>query len=400
MRLGGLEPEPLRPGAVFGQRESLELHVAFSQVFRYHRSFPFFVVAKEITMGRRSLLFRSMKRTILLSTLLVGMLMGHANASPLTALQPMDKDDFRERYPVSNGTSGYLDLVVDGMPMKAFHNVAGEGPDLVLLHGICDSLHTWDGWVEELQDEFRIIRLDYPPFGLTSTFPDGVYTEERMFDFLDAFLLASGVKMPCYVAGNSLGGGIAWRYATARSGRVQKLILIDPAGFVDEKDDLPKAIRWAENRFAASFMRRKMPHSTWKRTVRDLYGESFRSVPKATFDFQVNRFHDLSRLPGKSANYVEFFRYILDLAEADSDERIAERISQLTIPVQLMWGEEYSWFPPHEGPMGESNLEKWKASLSSPPQIILYPGVGHMPQLQIAKQSASDARGFLSEASP
>lgn len=318
-----------------------------------------------------------------------------ADEDPLPVTRLLKTEEFRERYPLTLGNSGFLNLVVDGMPVEAFYNTAGRGPDLVLLHGICDSIHTWDGWVRELRDDFRITRVDYPPFGLTTSFPDGIYTEERMFDFLDAFLVASGVRMPCYMAGNSLGGGIAWRYATARPGKVAKLILIDPAGFVDEKEDLPKAIRWAENRFAAFFMRRRMPHMTWKRTVRDLYGKSYRSIPESTFQFQVNRFHDLSRLPGKSNEYVDYFRYILALAEADSDERIADRISQITIPVQLLWGEEDSWFPPSADVPEEGNLDKWKAALPQTPRIDLYPGVGHMPQLQIPEQSASDARDFL-----
>ena len=47
-----------------------------------------------------------------------------------------------------------------------------EGPrddptPLVLVHGTSASLHTWDGWTEELRTTRRVIRFDLPGFGLT-----------------------------------------------------------------------------------------------------------------------------------------------------------------------------------------------------------------------------------------
>ena len=56
--------------------------------------------------------------------------------------------------------------------MKIHYKDEGQGPVLILLHGVCASLHTWDGWTQRLKDRYRIIRLDIPGFGLTGPAPD------------------------------------------------------------------------------------------------------------------------------------------------------------------------------------------------------------------------------------
>lgn len=330
---------------------------------------------------------------VALSPFLVGS--GCEESDPGTEA-PLAVEEFRDRYGPDPASSGFVELEVDGHTLQTHYQVAGNGPDLLLLHGICDSLHTWDSWVEDLEDDFRLVRVDYPPFGLTDSFPDGDYSEARTFTFLDRFLARAGVEGPCLIAGNSLGAGIAWRYAVSRPGRVRGLVLIDPAGFVDEKSDLPGAIRWADNPVAAAGMRRRMPRSRWEKTIRELYGNA--PVPPEILDREVSRFHDLSRLPGQRNDYVEIFRHVLRLAEEEEDERIAGRVGRLDLPVQILWGEADPWFPPlrppGDGP-DQGHLEMWKEALPRPPEIRTYPGVGHMPQLQAPTKTAADARRFL-----
>ncbi|UCH10746.1 MAG: alpha/beta fold hydrolase, partial [Fidelibacterota bacterium] len=113
----------------------------------------------------------------------------------------------------------------------------GTGPAVVLLHGMFSSLHTWDGWVEALQDSFRMIRLDLPGFGLTGPRPDADYSLSEYVGFMDALLDELGVERAILV-GNSLGGGIAWEYSLAHPSRVEGLILIDAVGY--PRDSTPR----------------------------------------------------------------------------------------------------------------------------------------------------------------
>ena len=105
----------------------------------------------------------------------------------------------------------------------------GSGYPLVLVHGTSSSLHTWDAWTNELKNDFRIIRMDIPAFGITGETKDRNYTIENYVKFIDAFTTALGVDT-FYLAGNSLGGEITWNYAYSHPDRVKKIILIDAAG--------------------------------------------------------------------------------------------------------------------------------------------------------------------------
>src|SRR5450755_1650723 len=118
---------------------------------------------------------------------------------------------------------------VDVQGMKVHLRDEGVRTDpvpVVLLHGTSASLHTWDGWAKELAANRRVIRFDLPGFGLTGPSPDGDYRIESYVRFVTAMLDKLGVSR-CVIAGNSLGGQIAWETALAHPERIEKLILID-----------------------------------------------------------------------------------------------------------------------------------------------------------------------------
>jgi pimeloyl-ACP methyl ester carboxylesterase len=107
-------------------------------------------------------------------------------------------------------------------------------PTLVLLHGFADSFTTWEGWVRELKSQFHILSLDFPGHGLTRAPAGATLSGELLADFVDAF--AGKLALPRFaVAGNSMGGGAAWQLAVRHPDRVSALILVDAAGFANDK---------------------------------------------------------------------------------------------------------------------------------------------------------------------
>jgi pimeloyl-ACP methyl ester carboxylesterase len=102
-----------------------------------------------------------------------------------------------------------------------------EPPAILLLHGTGSSLHTWDGWARQMSPTVRVVRLDLPGFGLTGPHPSGDYSGTATVDFLERFADAAGLKRFA-IAGNSLGGYYAWRFALRHPERVSALVLIDP----------------------------------------------------------------------------------------------------------------------------------------------------------------------------
>jgi pimeloyl-ACP methyl ester carboxylesterase len=109
------------------------------------------------------------------------------------------------------------------------HHRTGEGPPLVLLHGVG---HHWQAWypvIELLSSDFDVIACDSPGFGRSAPLPEG--TEPTIAAHVDAFewfLAELGLERP-HVAGNSMGGAIALELARHRA--VASATAFSPAGF-------------------------------------------------------------------------------------------------------------------------------------------------------------------------
>jgi pimeloyl-ACP methyl ester carboxylesterase len=133
----------------------------------------------------------------------------------------------KEKY--ATGSSKFVSL--GGMDV----HYRDEGPSndtipLVLLHGTSSSLFTWDVCANEWSNDHRVIRMDLPGFAITGPDPQQDYSIKNYVAFVNQFLQALNVKQ-CYLAGNSLGGLIAFQYAATYPDKVKKVILIDPAGY-------------------------------------------------------------------------------------------------------------------------------------------------------------------------
>ncbi len=249
-------------------------------------------------------------------------------------------------------------------------------PVLVLLHGVASSLHTWDGWVAELKNDYRIIRLDLPAHGLTGPDPDVKrYDTAYMTDKLDKFLNALGLT-EVSLAGNSLGGFISWNYALYRPQRVEKLILIDAAGYPQPMPFIMDFASWPVIGEMSSLM---MPRFLVGMNLRDAYGDS----EKVT-DELVKRYHDLTLRPGNAMGLVNIFR---TMKVQSRNPHLADQVPQLQVPTLLMWGEQDEWVP-------LDVLASFRRDLPEA-SVITYEGVGHMPMEELPVQSARDAQNFL-----
>ncbi len=79
--------------------------------------------------------------------------------------QTVPYDQLSKKYTDSN--SRYMD--VNGLTIH--YRDEGEGPPLLLLHGVASSLHTWDDWTDQLKGSYRVIRMDLPGFGFWIDWP-------------------------------------------------------------------------------------------------------------------------------------------------------------------------------------------------------------------------------------
>ena len=111
------------------------------------------------------------------------------------------------------------------------------GPAVVLVHGSNASLHTWEPWVKILGENYRIITMDLPAHGLTGAVPDNKYGSQAQLRTVDAVVGHLGIDK-FTLGGNSMGGGVTWRYTLAHPEKVEAMLLIDSSGLPQFRQEL------------------------------------------------------------------------------------------------------------------------------------------------------------------
>ena len=261
--------------------------------------------------------------------------------------------------------------------MDVHYRVTGTGEPLVLLHGTGSSLHTWEGWTDQLSDQYQIISLDLPGFGLTGKHFANDYSIKAYTDFLDVFLDKLGVTK-INLAGNSLGGHIAWQYALDHSNRINKLILLNSSGFQKEDADISLAFSLANTPLLNKLMLRVTPKSL----VRSSLEEVYHNDDKVTEEL-VNRVHTMQLRRGNRQAFIDKSGY--------KYQDRSEALKELHCPTLILWGESDEWLP--------VSWAKDFETLIPNASVIIYDEVGHVPMEEIPVKTARDVQQFLESGS-
>jgi pimeloyl-ACP methyl ester carboxylesterase len=118
------------------------------------------------------------------------------------------------------------DVFVDGIRVHLLE--AGEGPALVLLHGLSATHANWEHTIAGFADRFRVIAPDLPGHGRSEK-PDAPYTIDFYAGIVRSLGHALGIP-EAIVAGNSLGGQIAVEVGAAYPAWTRAVVLVAPAG--------------------------------------------------------------------------------------------------------------------------------------------------------------------------
>lgn len=262
-------------------------------------------------------------------------------------------------------------IEVDGL--TAHCQIIGKGQPIILLHDAQSSLQTWSAWVAALSDKYKVITVDLPGFGLTGPHPLGSYSAFMYVGFLDS--LAQKLDLNKFsLAGNGLGGQIAWQYAAEKPGRVDKLILLSPAGF--EK----KSSSWVNMLASTPVLNR----SIWEITPRSfmrIYLEEVYADDALVTDSLVDRHFNLLLRSGNRKAFTD------RASVRDNRPPVGELIKKITAPTLILWGAEDTKISP------EYAYEFHQRIKSS--DLRIYPNTGHWPQEENPEKTAEDVRAFL-----
>jgi len=130
------------------------------------------------------------------------------------------------------------EIIVDGIRIN--YAEAGEGPALVLLHGLTASRANWEYTIPAFADRWRVIAPDLPGHGRSAK-PDAPYTIDFYAGVIRSFGRELGVR-EAVVVGNSLGGQIAVDLGITYPAWTRALVLVAPAGGYAAAT---RAMRWA-----------------------------------------------------------------------------------------------------------------------------------------------------------
>lgn len=257
--------------------------------------------------------------------------------------------------------------------LQVHYRDVGEGPVLVLLHGMFSSLHTWEDWIDILKNDFRIIALDTPNYGFTGPHPKGMY-KNIYSNFLNEFTDALDIS-EFMLVGNSLGGWMSWEFTGRFPEKVKKLILIDSAGFFFVAPWFLMALAIPLSTVIGPMI--KYPKRLFKSVLKQVYGD-----PSRLTDAKFNLYYDLMMREGNRAagsNVVHFIRNMGGFRTG--------YMRNITQPTLIMWGENDRWIP-------KRHVSLFCKAIKNS-ESITYPGLGHMPMEEMPNITAEDARRFL-----
>jgi pimeloyl-ACP methyl ester carboxylesterase len=242
---------------------------------------------------------------------------------------------------------------------------------ILFLHGFGSSLQTWDTWAQALSDEYRVISVDLPGFGLTGEDPSGIYTDQRSVEVLEVFL--KELKIPKVVlVGNSMGGKFAWQFAARYPNQVAKLVLISPDGYASpgieygKKPDVPAIADLYRYIFSKTFLAMNL--------------EPAYANPKTLNDALVNRYYDLMLAPGvRGAILARMQQTVL--------QDPVPSLASIQVPTLLIWGEKDAFIP-------ISNSNDYLKVMPNAKRVSL-PNIGHLPQEEQPSIGLAALKEFL-----
>jgi len=272
----------------------------------------------------------------------------------------------------TNEASKFMDL----KGMQVHYRDEGPAADsipLVLLHGTGASLLTWDACTAEWTKDHRVIRMDMPAFGLTGPAPDNDYSIGRYVDFLHQFLQKLQVSR-CYLAGNSLGGLIAYSYAASYPGEVQKLILLDAAGYPIENAKGSLAFTLGRIPVIKQLLKIVTPASVVRKSLEDVYGNK-----ALVTDALVEQYRDMACREGN--------RNALVIRLNNPQDGDTSMIPGIKIPAMIIWGEQDFLIP-------VANAFKFQRDLPNDTLVVLK-GIGHVPMEESPGRVISLVKSFI-----
>lgn len=313
-------------------------------------------------------------------------------------------DAFRERTLYARGN---LDLAVgfEGMfhlpngrpPLLRMHDVRlpgrrvstltmGEGPDVLLLHGLGSSKSSFFDTAAALSVSHRVHALDLPGFGGSSKPLSAPYSARWFADTVCSVMDEMGIER-AHLVGNSMGGRVALEVAMRRPDRVERVVALCPAvAFI--KRGLHPLVRLLRPEFGL------LPHRFRRAMVAAQFWSMFAdrdTIDPSVADIAVDEFQRIYGSAGARYAFLSAARNIY-LDAPWGREGFYARLADLEAPALFVWGTHDKLIPAGF----RRHVGEW---LPSAEQVVLE-GCGHVPQIERPAETIALLREFLDRDRP
>ncbi|HWJ07906.1 MAG TPA: alpha/beta fold hydrolase [Nocardioides sp.] len=268
--------------------------------------------------------------------------------------------------------SAYVhDMIVGGRVVRYLDY--GEGPPLLLVHGMAGSWQTWLLNLRALGAEHRVIAVDLPGFGGSEPLPAGAGFSGYLTT-LRGLLDQLGIDRAA-VFGHSLGGLVALSFAVARPERTACLVLVSAGGveLAAARLRLIQAAFWLFRLVLVTpGVRRALVRGNGGRFVLSPAVHHWRELPAALVDQMMPR--------AIGAGFMEAVRLGSEQLKQLTPERVG-------VPVLLVWGQQDRILPPAAARDLVTRLRQ--------AQLVVLDDVGHCAMFEAADEFEGLALDFL-----
>lgn len=244
--------------------------------------------------------------------------------------------------------------------------VTGDGPPVVLLHGISRTLADFADLHDRLARDHRVISVDLAGHGGSAPL-DEPHTVPALARAVVGCLDALGVDEPAHLVGNSLGGAVAMRLAVDHPTRAASLALLNSAGFGAE---VTIALRVLALRPLGRLLLRPS-RVVVRQTERALFADR-RHVTAARLAeaFATARRPHAARVMLELTSSLGTFRGVA----APWREELLDAVAKLDLPVLVVWGDRDLILPATHLDTARTRLPRARTHL--------FTDTGHMPQIE------------------
>lgn len=283
-----------------------------------------------------------------------------------------DAEAMRAKY---GGEPSQFVEIGDGQTVHLRDEGPRDAPAIMLLHGSNADLHTWEPWVADLSQDYRVIRFDQVGHGLTGPDTQDDYSLENYV--ADINEVADALELDRFVlAGSSMGGSHTIGFALEHSDRLAGIVLVDSGG-ADISDDGDGNIGFtiAQTPIVNQLMKYITPRSLVAQSLRESV-----SNEEIVTEAAVDRYWELLRFPGnRSATIARFSRGWAGFDHA--------QVSTIAVPALILWGEEDALIP--------VAAADWYASAMPQNTVVIYSKIGHLPHEEAPEATLADLRKWL-----